>query len=75
MASRPSCSRQLGPSTGAEFAQSNMLANVASTQQAVGRDRHGYIGCDATTVSSREITFYAFEGRPSKLSCWLMPIT
>ncbi len=58
---------------GLDFCQHNMLRYVGSTILEVGPDKHGYCGMDTTTVSGRRLCFHAFQGPPSRKSCWLVP--
>lgn len=46
---------------------------AVATQLELRNCRHGYIGMDATRVSTKDITFYVFEGLPARRSCWLVP--
>jgi len=62
----------LTPSSGRSFCQANMLRYMKTAERQLGAIKHGYLGCDGTRVSTKDMEFYVFEALGSR-ACWLVP--
>lgn len=59
--------------SGKSFCQSNCLHYIKMTNRCLGKAKHGYLGCDATTFVRKHVMWYAFEAVGEQKAVWLVP--